>query len=368
MGGVPAEAGKGEGERFCDAATARAVGIRVFARIMAVVAIIVILRLFPGELAAAGRAYLSWIHGFGHVPGPFVFFAVATTFCSVSPTGYFMNVAAGVTYGDEAEFGPSGYAIAFVLSYLCTLCGSAVNLALVRGCMGRWRWLRRRFGQPDLPLPPTPGADEPAAVRGTEKQAVLTPSVVDAPTAAGVPPSVLEPAPPVQPPRRTAGALRYIAGLETALRVHPMRIVILLRLPFLGNGALNYWLSFNSLGPRPIPILPMMLGNAIGMLPGSILFALLGRQIRSLASLIAWGTRDPSTIAVFVGILLALLGSIGSVLWVARRFAQAERKAQEEAARREKEGQVVQVALQVGAGEDKHADMVVTGGIATSSS
>lgn len=386
----PPGAGK---ERFCDAATARAVGLRIFARILAVVFIIVILRIFPAELAAAGRAYLAWIHGFGHVQGPFIFFAAATTFCSVSPTGYFMNVAAGVTYGDEEEFGPSGYAIAFVLSYLCTLCGSAVNLMLVRGCMGRWRWLRRRFGQPDLVRPDEQGGEQAEESRKDVPAPSMPPAQLDARTfvpdgataaqaigaqkheasveeeraaygdtrpassptttaqhtAAVVVPSV---PPPVSldvqaPPPRKAGALRYIAGLETALRVQPMRIVILLRLPFLGNGALNYWLSFNTLGARPIPILPMMLGNAIGMLPGSILFALLGRQIRSLASLIAWGTRDPSTIGVFVGIVLALLTSIASVLWVARRFAQAERKALQEAEQREKEGRLAQVQLQV---------------------
>lgn len=79
------------------------------------------------------------------------------------------------------------YAAAIPISYLCVFLGAMLNLVLVRAVLGGWKWLRTRC-------------------------------------------------------MRRAGAA--MSGLEQALAAHPIRIVTLLRLPFLGNGTLNYVLSF----------------------------------------------------------------------------------------------------------------------------
>lgn len=79
------------------------------------------------------------------------------------------------------------YAAAIPISYLCVVCGAMLNLVLVRWALRGWQWLRTRC-------------------------------------------------------MRRGGAA--MSGLELALAAHPIRIVALLRLPFLGNGTLNYVLSF----------------------------------------------------------------------------------------------------------------------------
>lgn len=96
----------------------------------------------------------------------------------------------------------------------------------------------------------------------------------------------------------------------------------LLRLPFLANGALNYWLSFS-----PLPAAPMALGNALGLAPGAVLFAIAGGQVRSLASIIAAGGASASAgaIGVLVGVSLAVLVTLASVAVITQRVLAAEK-------------------------------------------
>lgn len=125
---------------------------------------------------------------------------------------------------------------------------------------------------------------------------------------------------------RRAGST--IGGLERALLAEPVRMVALLRLPFLGNGTLNYILSFTA-----VPLVPMMVGNAIGMAPGSVLFSVAGSQVRSLAQLIVDGGGSATAIGVFVAVTVTVLFSIVAVLVITRRVSRAERakEAEEEA-------------------------------------
>ena len=94
----------------------------------------------------------------------------------------------------------------------------------------------------------------------------------------------------------------------------------LLRLPFLANGALNYWLSFS-----PLPAAPMALGNALGLAPGAVLFAIAGGQVRSLASIIAAGGASAGAIGVLVGVSLAVLVTLASVAVITQRVLAAEK-------------------------------------------
>jgi hypothetical protein len=79
------------------------------------------------------------------------------------------------------------YAAAIPISYLCVILGASLNIAAVRGLLFQWKWLDNRCS-------------------------------------------------------RKGGFM--VAGLERALAAQPIRIVALLRFPFLGNGTLNYILSF----------------------------------------------------------------------------------------------------------------------------
>ncbi len=63
-------------------------------------------------------------------------------------------------------------------------------------------------------------------------------------------------------------------GLDLLLARHPARTVALIRAPFLGNGTLNYILSLSNLRATPL-----VLGTAVGSLPGSVLFSVLGTQV-----------------------------------------------------------------------------------------
>jgi len=226
-------------------------------RLMVIACLVAIFRLWGGELKKWGYAYLAWIEHLGTWGGPLMFLFIATIFSGVSPTGYFPSVAAGATFD---------YPISIPLSYACTLLGALLNLFLVRYLwekvhgwihyvMDRHNWKHRK--------------------------------------------------------KVRAG---WTAGLVDALHKHPLRMTILVRLPFLGNGAFNYLLSLTK-----IPAGPMMIGNAIGMLPGSILFAVMGTQIRSLAGMIADGYASTNAIVIMVVLFVVTAVSLVGVILTTRR-------------------------------------------------
>lgn len=233
----------------------RSIAIRVGIRIVTLAVIVVILRVFSREIRGAGEAYLRWIKGVGNGGGEALFWAVASLFCCISPTGYLPAIAAGATF-DYHESIP--------ISYSSVLLGSALNLLLVRGLLRNSAWLRRRCS-------------------------------------------------------RRAGTL--VGGLEKALLAKPVRMVTLLRLPFLGNGALNYIFSLSD-----VPWAPQMIGNALGMAPGAVLFAVAGGQVRSLAQMIVDpASTSPTAIGVFVAVSVTVLISVAAVVATTRRVASAER-------------------------------------------
>ena len=154
-------------------------------------------------------------------------------------------------------------AAAIPIAYTSVLLGAALNTLLVRGLLFRSAYLKRRCG-------------------------------------------------------RRAGAV--MGGLERALLTHPVRMVTLLRLPFVGNGVLNYILSLSG-----VPAVPMLVGDAIGLAPGALLFTVAGGQVRSLASIVADGGGSPTAIGVLVGVSVAVVVSFVDVLLISRRVARVER-------------------------------------------
>jgi len=149
---------------------------------------------------------------------------------------------------------------AIPISYLAVLLGAELNVVLVRGLLGRSAWLHAKCS------------------------------------------------------KRRAGGM--MAGLEALVEAHPVRMVALLRLPFIGNGVLNYLFSLSNARAWP-----MFVGNAIGLLPGAILFAVAGAQVRSVALLIVDGGGSPATIGILVAVSLTVLVSVAVVTAVYRREA-----------------------------------------------
>ncbi len=114
-------------------------------------------------------------------------------------------------------------------------------------------------------------------------------------------------------------ALLGTGALGLALDAHPTGMVALLRLPFLANGALNYILSMRS----SLPLGRMMAGNALGFVPGSVIFPVAGAQVRSLGMLLAGGAGDgaarDAALGVFFGVCAAVLLAGAAMYAVSKR-------------------------------------------------
>lgn len=235
--------------------------LRVVMRICSIAAMVVILKLFGSTLKEWGAAYLLWIRTLGVVGGPVVFLVIATVFSGISPTGYIPSVAAGATFP---------YEVSIPISYALTVLGALFNLCLVRVVIRRLTCF-----------------DKLECCRRCQSK---------------------------KKNRRQA----WVDSIIQALLTHPVRMTTLVRLPFLGNGSLNWVLSRSEL-----PAGPMMLGNCIGMLPGAIVFAVLGTQIRSLAGMIAEEKAEPTAIAVMVTLFVVCsLSLLGVILTTKRVMAK----------------------------------------------
>ncbi|ETO31976.1 hypothetical protein RFI_05142, partial [Reticulomyxa filosa] len=97
-----------------------------------------------------------------------------------------------------------------------------------------------------------------------------------------------------------------ISYLEKVLVVQPIKIVMLARFPYLSNGLFNYMFSLSSVKLKDCAI-----GNAIGFIPGSILFSVFGTQIRSLATIVDQGVDNPKQLALFIVICFIAVVSYG---------------------------------------------------------
>ncbi|ETO25230.1 hypothetical protein RFI_11907 [Reticulomyxa filosa] len=97
-----------------------------------------------------------------------------------------------------------------------------------------------------------------------------------------------------------------ISYLERVLLVQPIKIVTLARFPYLSNGVFNYMFSLSSVHLKDCAI-----GNAIGFVPGSILFSVFGSQIRSLATISRQGIGNGKQLALFLVVCFVTIISYG---------------------------------------------------------
>jgi len=143
-------------------------------------------------------------------------------------------------------------------------------------------------------------------------------------------------------------ALLGSGALGLALEAHPVGMVALLRMPFLANGALNYILSLKG----SLPLGKMLLGNALGFAPGSVVFPLAGAEVRSLGVLLANGAGDgaqrDATLGVFFGIVAAVLLAGLATYTVSRRLLR--RLAAEKAVKVAEEAAAAAAAADGGSG------------------
>merc|ERR1711971_900475 len=73
--------------------------------------------------------------------------------------------------------------------------------------------------------------------------------------------------------------LRHTKTLEHLFKIwNPIWIIIILRLPFITSGAINYLSSFQ---PEHISVRQCIIANTIGFLPGAVLFTLCGNAVQT---------------------------------------------------------------------------------------
>ena len=354
-----------------DAAARRLVLARVALRVLVLATAALLVRFFPGPARAAGAAALAGVTSLGSPASELAFFGGASAFCAVSPFGYFPAVAAGLAF-------PLGTAVA--VTYASVLLGALLNALLLRftpagAALLRARacWAaraarrlqlrqerarerereRERARASELSPPPAP------SVAGAQKLPTVGDSDGPHATALVVAAAPAEPAVLAEPVAAATAAappdrMSIADALGKALDAQPVAVVALLRLPFLGNGVLNYALSLRT----SLPLGPMMAGNALGLALGSVLFPLGGAQLRNLGALLAGAAGDGAqrdlALGTFFGVAALVAASIAGVVTLTRRvLAAAAAKAEAAAA--------AAAAAQAAPGEEAASGEVVPG-------
>jgi uncharacterized membrane protein YdjX (TVP38/TMEM64 family) len=110
------------------------------------------------------------------------------------------------------------------------------------------------------------------------------------------------------------------AAVDTAVAQKAFAVVVLLRLsPLFPFNLLNY-----GLGVTRVPLLPYLLGSAVGMLPGTLLYVYLGSLLTSASELLGGKRPDSGWAgrALFLGGLVATAVVVVLVSRAARRALQ----------------------------------------------
>jgi uncharacterized membrane protein YdjX (TVP38/TMEM64 family) len=126
--------------------------------------------------------------------------------------------------------------------------------------------------------------------------------------------------------RRSSQCLRNTSCLKTRLEgmnalsemveqhKQPVLIVALLRLPYLGSGVLNYLISLSSVQAKH-----SVAGNALGFIPGAVLFTVLGGTARSLLRLVSAGEVDTAAVLILTLEITLVLVSIAGITYIVKK-------------------------------------------------
>ena len=114
---------------------------------------------------------------------------------------------------------------------------------------------------------------------------------------------------------RRIGNSTKLAAIDRAVGAHGFKLVVLLRLsPLIPFNALNYALALTRVSLRDY-----VLGSALGMLPGTVLYVYLGSLVTDGAQLLAGrGTTSPAAMALTAGGLVATLLVVALTARIAR--------------------------------------------------
>lgn len=197
------------------------------------------------------HAYLDWINSLELGLALLIFALCSIPFSAITPGSYAPTVVAGLTF-------PLYFAVP--LSYFCINAAAMLNLVIIRYGLC-CQWIKRRI-----------------MTKVQQRQDV------------------------------------DMDALDRLFIYHPLRTIILLRLPYLSSGVLNYMFSTSVLSVRH-----QLIGNAIGLLPGAFLFSVLGAQARSLTEILFEGKTDATSIIVFVLVSTFVITSILGIVYLVRK-------------------------------------------------
>ena len=222
--------------------------LRVAIRIVAVSTMIIIAIKLELDIHSYLESVLDSIHGtIGTVWAPILFCIVCSIWTSLSPLGYFPTVLCGIFFQ---------WYIAPIIAYISINIGSLCNVLIIRYII------------------------LPNKTRCGIKQILHC--------CCG----------------RKMGQIPMLKQLFLSVP-NPIRVVVLLRLPYLNNGVINYLFS---LQVDSLTITQNVIGNLIGFIPGSIIFSIFGNEMRSLAKVIGnGGFEDMQQMVLFIVVLTVCL-------------------------------------------------------------
>ena len=183
--------------------------------------------------------------------------AFSVLFCSFAPTGYLPTLVGGMVFQIY---------IAIPISWVGVNLGAIFNMTWIRHC--------RRHS---------------SVSNGEEKRKGCIERIV-------------------------SRAVGRFEGLDDMLREEPVSTVVIVRFPFMYNGLLNYVFSVSS-----VRVLPYAIGNAIGFIPGCVVFSILGAEVKSFGRILSEGGSAKEWL-IFLGIMFSIIVAVLAFKWQSRRI------------------------------------------------
>ena len=242
----------------------RMVILKIILRIIVVSILITVAIQLKINVSDTMSDILQTIHNeFGNIYiSALIYCILASLFTSVSPMGYLPTLLAGVLYP---------FYIAPFIAYISVNIGSWLNILLIRKVILGINCTKKCF----------------SSICG-----------------------------------RKLGRVSY---LENILKTHDsniiIKIVLLARLPYLSNGTFNYLFGLSS-----IKIIDYIKGNAIGFIPGSILFSTLGLEMKSLVKMIDEGPDSAGQLILFICVCIVAIVCYIVIVYKARLLLREQSK------------------------------------------
>ena len=240
------------------------VAIKIVARLIVIGILITIAIQLKINVSDTMSDILTAIHNeFGNIYiSALVYCILATLWTGISPMGYLPTLLAGILYP---------FYIAPFIAYISVNIGSYLNILLIRKIILHFYCTNKCF------------------------QSICG---------------------------RKMGRISY---LENILKTNDsniiVKIVLLARLPYLSNGTFNYLFGLSS-----IKIIDYVKGNAIGFIPGAILFSTLGLEFKSLVKMIDEGPDSTQQLILFICVCIVAIVCYVLIVYKARLLLKEQSK------------------------------------------